>query len=142
MQVGVYDGANNLKSGGSPVTISLAIGTNPGGGTLVRHDRHAATSAGIATFADLSIDQPGDGYTLVASAAGSAPSTSDPFNIAGLVQGSAMPGVDCIGNLSDGRHRRDRERPGRPVGAGAHHVAHAAALGLDCDGYDGAVERP
>ena len=77
MQVGVYDGANNLKTGGSPVLISMAIDANPGGGTLSGTTTDVPTSAGIATFADLSIDEPGDGYTLAASASGLGSTTSD-----------------------------------------------------------------
>ena len=100
VQVGVYDGANNLKTGGSPVTISMAIDANPGGGTL-SGTADVATSAGIATFADLSIDQPGDGYTLAASASGLGSTTSDTFNIAGLVQ-ACEPDVDCTGTLTEG----------------------------------------
>ena len=101
MQVGVYDGANNLKTGGSPVLISMAIDANPGGGTLSGTTTDVPTSAGIATFADLSIDEPGDGYTLAASASGLGSTTSDPFNIAGLVQ-TCEADVDCTGSLTEG----------------------------------------
>ena len=101
VQVGVYDGANNLKTGGSPVLISMAIDANPGGGTLSGTKTDVPTSAGIATFADLSIDQPGDGYTLAASASGLGSTTSDTFNIAGLVQ-TCEADVDCTGSLTEG----------------------------------------
>ena len=36
LQVGIYDGANNLITGGSPVPISMAIDDNPGGGDAFR----------------------------------------------------------------------------------------------------------
>jgi hypothetical protein len=101
VQVGVYDGANNLKTGGSPVLISMAIDTNPGGGTLSGTKTDVPTSAGIATFADLSIHEPGDGYTLAASASGLGSTTSDTFNIAGLVQ-TCEADVDCTGSLTEG----------------------------------------
>ncbi len=101
VQVGVYDGANNLKTGGSPVMISMAIDANPGGGTLSGTKTDVPTSAGIATFGALSIDEPGDDYTLAASASGLGSTTSDPFNIAGLVQ-SCEPDVDCTGSLTEG----------------------------------------
>ena len=39
------------------------------------------TSSSFATFADLSINQPGNGYTLTASASGLAGATSNAFNI-------------------------------------------------------------
>ena len=47
----------------------MAIGTNPGGGTLSGTNPVAAVS-GVATFANLSIDKAGNGYTLTASAGG------------------------------------------------------------------------
>jgi hypothetical protein len=40
-----------------------------------------AATAGVAAFTDLSIDVAGTGYTLTASAAGPAGSTSAPFNV-------------------------------------------------------------
>ena len=44
----------------------MAIGTNPGGGTLSGTSPVAAV-AGVATFTNLSIDKAGTGYTLTAS---------------------------------------------------------------------------
>ncbi|HXV86775.1 MAG TPA: hypothetical protein VD793_08760, partial [Gemmatimonadales bacterium] len=54
-------------AGGNPTTtftgnVQLAIATNPGGGTLAGTTTVAAV-AGVATFADLSINAPGAGYT-------------------------------------------------------------------------------
>lgn len=60
--------------------VTLAIGTNPGGGTLSGTVTVNAVN-GAATFSGLSIDKPGMGYTLVASATGLTPATSQPFNI-------------------------------------------------------------
>ncbi|MEW6510857.1 MAG: FlgD immunoglobulin-like domain containing protein [Bacteroidota bacterium] len=61
--------------------VSLAIGTNPGGGTLTGGGPIAAVG-GVATFSGLSINLTGNGYTLVAS---SSPvltgETSTAFNI-------------------------------------------------------------
>ena len=53
----------------------MAIGTNPGGGTLSGTTTVAAV-AGVATFSNLSIDKVGNGYTLTASAAGLTGATS------------------------------------------------------------------
>src|SRR5687767_6806765 len=61
-----------------PVTI--AIGTNPGGGTLSGTTTVNAVF-GRATFDDLSINHVGTGYTLVASASGLTGVMSNPFNI-------------------------------------------------------------
>ncbi len=61
--------------------VTVAIGTNPGGGTLSGTATMAAMS-GSATFATLTIDKVGVGYTLTASATGLAPDTSAAFDIA------------------------------------------------------------
>jgi len=82
VQVTVLDGQGNPATTFSgPVTI--AIGHN--GGVLV-HGTLSGTKTvtavnGVATFSDLSIDQPGNGYTLVVSAAGATAAESTPFNI-------------------------------------------------------------
>jgi adhesin/invasin len=61
-------------------TVTIAIGANPGGGTLAGTTSVAAV-AGVATFGNLSIDRPGTGYTLVASASGLTGATSIAFAI-------------------------------------------------------------
>jgi len=58
--------------------VTVAIGTNPSAGTLAGTATVAA-SGGVATFAGLSIDKVGTGYTLTATGAGTA--TSAAFNI-------------------------------------------------------------
>src|SRR5207247_2113700 len=71
------DASNNTATGFTG-NVTLAIGTNPSGGALSGTATHAA-SGGVATFAGLSIDKAGTGYTLTATGAGSATSTA--FNI-------------------------------------------------------------
>ena len=61
-------------------TVTIAIGTNPASGTLSGTLSRAAV-AGVATFDDLSINNIGSGYTLIASSTGLTSATSDPFNI-------------------------------------------------------------
>jgi len=61
-------------------SVTVAIGTNPGTGTLTGTLSHNAV-AGVASFNDLKIDQPGIGYTLTASAGGVAGATSATFDI-------------------------------------------------------------
>lgn len=61
-------------------TVSLAIGANPGGGTLAG-TAVANAVAGAATFTGLSIDRTGVGYTLVATSGALTSATSAPFNI-------------------------------------------------------------
>jgi hypothetical protein len=60
--------------------VTVAIGTNPQGGTLSGTTTVNAV-AGVATFSGLSIDNVGSGYTLVANASGLAAATSAAFNI-------------------------------------------------------------
>jgi len=62
--------------------VTLAIGTNAGGGTLSGGTTVAA-SGGLAVFDSLRINKPGVGYTLTATttASGVAAATSSPFTI-------------------------------------------------------------
>src|SRR5207247_1273308 len=80
IQVTALDAQGNVATGfGSNVTV--AIGTNAGGGILSGTTGVAAVS-GVATFANLSINKVGTGYTLAATATGVTPTTSTAFNIA------------------------------------------------------------
>ena len=62
--------------------MTLAIGTDP---SLLGAHLGGTTSvpavSGVAIFDDLSIDQLGSGYTLVASVTGISGATSAPFNV-------------------------------------------------------------
>lgn len=64
----------------STISVTLAIGANPGNGTLDGTSTVNAI-AGLATFSSLSINRAGTGYTLSASAAGLTGATSAPFDI-------------------------------------------------------------
>ena len=65
-RVAVEDaGGNTVTTDTSSVT--LAIGTNPGTGTLTCTANPKAAVAGVATFAGCSINQTGTGYTLTAT---------------------------------------------------------------------------
>jgi hypothetical protein len=81
VQVEVLDAYNNVVTTDNQHTVTIAIGANPAagvlGGTLT-----ATVSGGIATFSTLSINQLGNGYTLVASSAGLSSVTSGSFNVA------------------------------------------------------------
>ncbi|MEO8584735.1 MAG: Ig-like domain-containing protein [Acidobacteriota bacterium] len=76
--VRLLDNADNQTV--STASVTIAIGTNPGGGTLSGTLTVAAV-AGVATFANLSIDRLGTGYTLTATSAGLMGATSVTFNI-------------------------------------------------------------
>jgi hypothetical protein len=80
--VTVEDAYGNTKTSGtgSSASITLAIGTNPGGGTLSGTKTMSATN-GVATFSGLSINNAGTGYTLTATSSGLTTATSGTFNI-------------------------------------------------------------
>lgn len=61
-------------------TVSVGIGTNPGGGSLGGVTTITATK-GLAVFNNLTISPAGTGYTLVATSSGLAGTTSSAFNI-------------------------------------------------------------
>jgi len=87
VQVAIQNGGVTLSSGIS-ATVTLAIGTNPGGGTLAcTGGTSVGTISGVATFTGCSITNAGTGYTLVATASNVVPAsainagTSAPFNV-------------------------------------------------------------
>ena len=74
-----------VDSGGNPVatsgvSVTLALGNNSGSGTLSGTLTEPTNASGVATFSDLSINQPGFGYTLTASSTGLTGATSNPFS--------------------------------------------------------------
>ena len=82
VQVTVFDSAGNVvTSFTGDVTLALGKDTSVPSARLSGRSQ-AATSGGVATFPDLSMDQIADGYTLVATIdAGSVSQESTPFNI-------------------------------------------------------------
>jgi hypothetical protein len=79
VKVQVQDAGENFNDSATN-SITLVIGTNPGSTTLSGTTNGAAVS-GEVFFSDISIDTVGNGYTLVASAAGLTAAISNPFNI-------------------------------------------------------------
>jgi hypothetical protein len=81
--VTIEDSGNNTVTTDTK-TITLAISTNPGGGTL--SSCTATTTKGVATFSGCRIDNAGTGYKLTASDVGDGPptltATSNALNIA------------------------------------------------------------
>src|SRR6266576_2853968 len=79
VQVTAQDAQGNTATafGGS---VTVAIGTNPGGGTLSGTTSSSAVN-GVATFTGLNINRAGTGYTLAASAAGLGTAPSPAFNV-------------------------------------------------------------
>ncbi|MBI1723711.1 MAG: hemagglutinin, partial [Gemmatimonadetes bacterium] len=78
--VQILDAGGNLAST-STASVTVAIGTNPSGGTLAGTVAVSALG-GIATFTDLAIDRAGAGYTLVATSTGLTNGTSAAFSVA------------------------------------------------------------
>ncbi len=82
VQVAVEDANGNIETSDNATQVSLGIGTNPGGGTLSGGSA-VTVASGLATFAGLSINAVGNGYTLTASSTPSyTAATSAAFNIA------------------------------------------------------------
>jgi hypothetical protein len=78
--VEIVDAFNNLVTSDNTDQVTLAIGTNPSGGTL-SGTNPVAVSGGVATFGNLSINRAGNGYTLAASSGSLTGATSASFNI-------------------------------------------------------------
>src|SRR5205807_1958121 len=85
---------------GSTASITVALGTNPSGGTLAGSVTVAAT-AGVASLSNLSLDKAGTGYTLAASSTGLTSVTSNAFNVssgaASALVFSSQPGNAAAG---------------------------------------------
>ena len=79
VKVTAYDAAGNTATSFTG-SITVAIGTNPSSATLSGNAPVSAVN-GVATFASLSIDKPGTGYTLAASASGLTGAPSNAFDI-------------------------------------------------------------
>lgn len=78
--VTVEDGNGNTVTGSS-ASIQLAIGTNPGGGTLTCAANPQNATSGLDSFAGCNINKIGTGYTLTATSSGLISATSGTFNI-------------------------------------------------------------
>ena len=79
VEVDAEDGTGNIDAlYNGPVTIALA--SEPGSGTLLGTLTTTAV-AGVAEFDDLTIDDPGDGYTITASTTGLTAGTSPAFDV-------------------------------------------------------------
>jgi hypothetical protein len=97
VSVEVLDGNGNLLTS-STAAVTVAIGANPGSGTLSGATTVNA-SGGVASFPGLSINQTGAGYTLGATSLGITPAPpSNYFDIWGALQSCSGP--QCSGSSS------------------------------------------
>ncbi len=88
VQVTAQDALGNTVVGFTG-DVTVAIGNNPGSGTLSGTLSQPAV-AGVAAFSNLSIDQAGTGYTLSATSGALTSTPSAPFNITASVLGSVV----------------------------------------------------
>jgi len=79
----------------STASVMLVIGANPGSSTLTGGGATAAL-AGLATFATVSLNNAGTGYTLVASSGALTTDTSATFN----VTATPTPTISVVGTLT------------------------------------------
>ncbi|HET9709983.1 MAG TPA: hypothetical protein VFP39_16900, partial [Gemmatimonadales bacterium] len=91
IQVSARDASNQTVASFTS-SVTLAIGTNPGGGALSGTTTVSA-AAGVATFSGLSIDRSGSGYTLTATATGLQSASCGPFSISGGTASQLVFGV-------------------------------------------------
>src|SRR5207245_2446628 len=95
VQVTAQDAQGNTATQFSG-SVTVALGTNLGGGTLSGTMTIAAVG-GVAAFNNLSIDKAGTGYTLAATATGLSPATSAAFNVAaGYTLAAAAGGLATV----------------------------------------------
>ena len=130
----VVDAFGNLLTSDSTDQVTIAMGTNPGGGVL-SGTTTATVSGGIATFGTLSISTAGTGYTLVAGL-GSLTVTSASFNIStastgggsGTSPGTLVEGFESsdMWNIVGGGYRINAVR--------STAAAHDGTYGLDQQG--------
>jgi hypothetical protein len=79
------------------ITIAITSTANPGSGTL-SGTRTVNAVGGVASFSDLSINQPGIGYRLTATSRGMSPATSGHFTIWSSIQ--QCPTTPCSASAS------------------------------------------
>ena len=79
VRVAIQDDLGRTVSSAT-AAVTIGLGSNPGGATLTGTLTVSAVN-GVATFSNLVLDRPGDGYTLAASSPGLAAATSAPFNV-------------------------------------------------------------
>jgi hypothetical protein len=86
VKVEVLDALGQLvTSSKAAITMAITSTANPGGGTL-SGTKTVSAAGGVASFSDLSINQPGIGYRLTATSRGMFPVTSGHFDIWSSIQ--------------------------------------------------------
>jgi hypothetical protein len=70
--------------------VTVALANNPGGSTVGGTLTVKAVN-GVADFRDLTLDEPGSGYTLQATSSGLSPVTTNPFNVTDTLVVTTQP---------------------------------------------------
>jgi hypothetical protein len=129
IQVEVVDGAGNRVTS-SNASITIALGSSVGLGALHGTTTVTAT-AGVATFANLSIDAPGT-YTLRATSPGLTAATSDAFRV-DQVAVLCIEDVTCTASITNGTTTFSVTAPGNAhVDAGALLLDNGLGVLIDC----------
>src|SRR6516162_10146912 len=91
VQVAIVDQFGNIVTNAkAAITIAITSTANPGSGKL-SGTKTVSTSSGVASFPDLSIDQPGVGYRLTATSRALGSVTSPHFTIWSSLQPCSPP---------------------------------------------------
>lgn len=91
IQVELTDEFGNRTDG----QVSISLASNPGSATL-SGTLNRATTNGVATFDDLQLSAPGEGYTLQVSSASLTPTQSQPFDITAPAPRLVVGSTDTI----------------------------------------------
>ncbi len=99
IQVKVLDSKGNLDNSAA-IPITLTIGNQPNAdlpnGKIYTGYLNGTTTVtsvnGVASFNDISVSQPGVGYTLAANASGVSSATSNPFNVTSSITAAESAG--------------------------------------------------
>jgi subtilase family serine protease len=136
--VRVLDAYGNLLSSDNTDVVTIAIGSNPGSGTL-GGTTSATVSGGVATFGNLTISAAGNGYTLSASSGSLTGATSSNFN----VNPTGGGGGTGSGNLIDGFETTETWNivGGNVTASRTTQAAHDGTYGLDMANNSGWIYR-
>jgi hypothetical protein len=139
VQVEVIDGAGQRVTT-STASITVALGPSTGTGTL-HGTLTVSASAGVASFASLSIDAPGT-YTLRATSGGLSAATSGTFRV-DQVATACIEDVTCSASIANGSTTFDVTAPGNAgADAGFLVLDNGVGVAIDCAGYTELTATP
>jgi len=139
VQVEVIDGAGHRVTT-STASITVALGPSTGAGTL-HGTLTVSASAGVASFASLSIDAPGT-YTLRATSGGLSAATSSTFRV-DQVATACIEDVTCSASIANGSTTFDVTALGNAgTDAGFLVLDNGIGVAIDCSGYTELTTTP